>query len=187
MIISPLQVFSLPCRLVVGPTQMGLLGAYPYGGSPLGLIIKAHFEVEDEVFEIMSEARGRRVAGGRGYTRSAFAFTLVQYDTDILDHLYAYTTTSAGGYSGANTLTSPDVGGSQQPGEVAPGSPLLVAPEDTSKPALIIYAPRYSHGGRQAIDMVLDKGREEGVVVYCDDSNDGKDWNIDLLENLSIA
>lgn len=185
--LDPSLVFANPVRLVIAPTQGGLLGAYPYGGTPVGYIVKAKHHVKEEVFSQYSEARGRRVAGGRGYTESEFTFVLQQYDTLILNLLYAHTTSSAGGFGGANTLTSPDVGATQQPGLVTPGSVLLVAPEDSSQPGLIIYAPRYSHGGEKDIDHVLDKGREEAVTVYCDDSASGLDYNADYLENLSVT
>lgn len=186
MALDPRDVFANPCRLVLAPTQPGLLLAYPHGGTPLGYFVRGKHQVEEEAFEVLSEARGRRVAGGRGITRTAFAMVVAQYDAAILDFVYASTTTSAGGYQGANTLTSPDVGATQQPGLITPGSPLLVAPEDTSRPALLIYAPRWSQAGRKEVAYALDQAREESVVVFCDDDATGRDYAVDLLQNMSV-
>lgn len=181
-------VFSLPSRLVLAPTQNGMAGGvYPYGStSPLGYLERAKHVIEEETFEVISEARGRRVAGGRGISKSSFVFVLTQFDPTGLNNLYAVTTVSEGGFSGANTLDLPDIGASQQPGLVAPGAQVLVAPEDPSRPALLIYAPRWSHGGKKEVDYALDKGREEGVVLFADDDASGRDFAIDLMQNLSV-
>lgn len=173
---------------MVAPTQNGMNGGvYPYGSTtPLGYARAGKAVIEEETFEIVSEARGRRVGGGRGITRSSFAMVMQQYDATVLAQLYATTTVSGGGFQGAFTLTTPDPGATQQPGVVTPGSALLVASEDPSLPSLLIYAPRYSHGGRKELQRSINLPYEDAVVVYCDDDASGRDYAVDILENLAL-
>lgn len=242
---TPSQVFSNPVRLVIGPQQANLSGAYPYGGTPVGYVLRAWHEETEETFREMSEVRGRRTGGGRGFRESSFAFVLAQFDATIRNLLYAVVsavvangspnvtgigtawtaamignavqfasqpgvsyvvqsvtdathlvltanyggtgaTTPLGFYAGANTTTTPDIGGTQQPGPFATGSPLLVAAESSDRPSMLIYAPAHSLGGKQHIDETLDKGREESWVVLPYDDSMGRDYFCDLIENLTL-
>lgn len=153
----------------------------------MGFVRAAKLMVDEESFDIMSEAKAKRVGWGRGYTRAAFVFILQQRDTTVLNALYAYTTTSAGSFQGANNLLLPSVGRTTQPGPATAGSALLFAPDDISLPATCIHAPFYSHGGKKYVDNAIDKLREESVVVLAGEDAAGLDVTQALLENLSLT
>lgn len=184
---DPAACLTVPGRLCLGPTQPGLLQAYPHGGTAVGFVSRARLVRREEVVLLRSETTGKTAAAVVGYTDFRLAFALIQYDTTVLDRLYAYTTTSAGGFSGANTLREPSIGATLEPGARSAGVPLLFSPDNPAFPAVLIYAPIFLNGPEKEIDLVLDKPREEGVEVLCVEDASGHVIATDLLGNLSLT
>ena len=183
---DPRQAVHVPGRLVLGPTQGGLVGSYPYGGTTVGRVARAALVIDEEEWEVLSEAKGKRTATGRGITRAAFTFVLVEYDTTVLNLIYAFTTTSGGGFSGANTLRLPDPARNLSPGLKTAGSPLLFAADNPAHPCVLIHAPFYSHPKGKKVEHGLDRPREEAVLGTAGEDSNGYDISVDLIEHLQL-
>lgn len=189
--IDPTRVFSVAGRLVIGPTNAGMLaGTYPYGSTaPVGLVTRYREIRTQEYAYGHSEARGRnKLSAYGGRYAFAAAFVLVQYDQDVLDKLYAYSTTSPNSFSGANILTVPKSGqATLSPGLLAVGSPLLFAAEDPSKPSTLILAPVWCLEEKLEADKSLRAPLETSVVVVAGIDANGNDVRIDKIENLALT
>lgn len=187
MVLNPTLCYTVPGRLVLNPTN--LQAVYPYGGTALGFVTRWRLVREQKLHEVSSEALGRdgvAVYGGR--YRAAAAFVLVQWDNDVLQKLYAYSTTSPNGYSGASILTVPKSGQTTlSPGVIASSSPLLFAADDPSLPSALFLAPIFTLGPKLELDMTLDRPSETGVVVVAGIDASGNDLRIDKIENLSLT
>lgn len=188
---DPGAAITLPGRLVIGPSQADLLGAYPgTQGTPVGFVAEAELEIEEERLEVFSEVRSSVIGSLLGVTRALFHFVLVQDDPTITGKLYATTATSAGGFQAPAPFTRrlPAPWRNVRPGLQLPDSrPLLFWPDKPSNPALLIYAPVYTHGRPKRIAHRLDRSREELVTVRCAFDANGNDIACDLLEHLSLT
>lgn len=163
-------------------------GVYPFGGTPLGFVARAKLVREQVYFPAHSEARGRDAVsmyGGR--FRAALAFVLQQYDPDVLKQVWARSTTSPNGFSGASILSVPQVGNTLQPGALVASSPLLLVADDPTLPSTLIYAPLWTLGPKLELDLVLNKPSETGLVVVAGLDANNLDVRIDKLENLSLT
>lgn len=187
---DPTRALTVPGRLYYNPTTVGLAaGVAPYGGSELGIVVRWR-EVREQVYAYSnSEARGRdkvRTYGGR-YAMS-FSFVLVQYDLDQIDRVWAYSTTSPNGYSGANILTLPKAGQTTlSPGLIVESGPVLFAADDPAHPSTLILAPSWTAGAKLELDKVLDKPLEYGLVIVAGIDANGLDVREDVLQNLAVT
>jgi hypothetical protein len=165
-----------------------LSGIFPFGGSELGFVSKSRLTRVQSTTPYNSEARGIDGAAiYRGRERASFSCVLIQYDTTLLNFLWASNTTSPNGFAGANILSLPQPGRNLSPGRVAQGQPLLVAADDPSMPSLLIFAPQYILDAKLDLDRVLNKPYETGFVVACGLDANGYDVREDLMENLSLV
>lgn len=185
---DPTRALSVPGRLVINPTNAGLIsGIYPFGGVEFGIVTRIKVTRTAVHAFYNSEARGRDgVSGYRGRDRLALTFALVQYDPTVLDTVWAFSTVSPNGYAGANILSLPQPGRNNTPGLIPAGSPLLFAADDPIHPSAIIYAPIYTFDPKLEEDLVLNKPLETAFVVVAGIDGTGRDYSQDLMENLSV-
>lgn len=180
---------QLDATLVLQPTFVGPPAvAYPFGGTPLGFVARAKLVREQVYFPAHSEARGRDAVsmyGGR--FRAALAFVLQQYDPDVLRQVWAQSTTSPNGFSGASILSVQQVGNTLQPGALVASSPLLLVADDPTLPSTLVYAPLWTLGPKLELDLVLNKPAETGLVVVAGLDANNLDVRVDKLENLSLT
>lgn len=166
--------------LASGPT-------YPYGGTPLGYASGCAVVKNTEFAYAMSESRGsNRAKTYRGGTDAQLAFNMLQFDTTVYDRLWAFDTSSAGGYQGANNLYLPQVGRSLQPGLVAPSANVLFAPDNPQHPATILYAPAWCDETRQRLALQLNRPLESLVVLIAGLDAAGRDLQIAKLQDLAV-
>lgn len=188
--LNPQRVLTTPGRLVIGPTNAGMLaGTYPWGSStPVGFVTRCKLVRTNQLAFGNSEARGVDGASVyRGREKAAFAFVLIQYDFTIFNMISSSNTTSPNGFSDANTLSLPQPGRNLAPGLVAQGSPLLFGADDPAHPSLLIFAPQYAWEAKLELDRVLNKPYEASLVGFCGLDANGYDYREDSLANLSIA
>lgn len=192
---DPSLALTVPSRLIIGPTQGGLVTGLPldanglptYGGTPVGYVRNGALEREEEQTFLRSEALSLDAGWIRGYSRFALAFILVQYDTTALNRLWAYTTSSGGGYQGANTLREPGVSATLKPGVQSTDTALLFVPDDVTQPAVLVYAPIWTNGpSRQRLERRMDSPLETSVVVVAVTDSQNRVLACDLVENLTV-
>ncbi len=192
---DPSRALTIPGRLIVGPTQGGLVTGLPldstglptYGGTVVGYTTKARLEREEEGAFLRSEALSIDAAWCRGFARFALACLLVQYDTTVLNQLWAVTTVSGGGYQGANTLREPSPSGTVTPGVQTPGAQVLFAPDDVTQPGVLLYAPIWTNGqARQDLAYAADTPYEVPVTIVAVGDSSNRVVACDLLENLQL-
>lgn len=177
---DPRNAFRVPGQLCIGPTQNGLLSAFPHGGTSLGLVRDVRVEEEEEVATIDDEARGQVNGVVRGMARYRLGFIVSGWDDDALNAFYRTTTTSAGGYTGARTLLA------AQPGVVTAGSALLFSPRDTRHPAVVVLAP-VPFARARTLRFGPSDDLEIAVLCWATRDSNGNDIRIDLLEHLSLT
>lgn len=179
---DPALALSVPGRLTLGPTQDGIYpGAFPHGGTPLGIVGEVHVERTEQMTPIFAEEFGQIVGAVRGFETWVLGFTLQQYDPDALALIYRTTTTSRNGFSGARTVRE------SLPGVVAPSAPVLFSPDDSANPGVLLYAPIPQVGpATQRLDLSLVKGLEIGVILLATRDPAGRVIAIDRLEHLSL-
>jgi hypothetical protein len=196
VIYDPTAALSVPGRLILGPTQPALLTGLPlgadgmptYGGTALGYVSGVVVVPEVEHAYALSESTGlNRAKTYRGGEQSALVFTLVQYDPQVNDQAWASSGASAGGYSGANTLSLPAQGRSLQPGLVPPSLPLLFAPDNVEHPAVLLYAPAWMLQSAQKLAFLMQRPLESVLVVVAGVDAAGHDLAIGRLEDLSLT
>lgn len=182
------QALTIPGRLCLGPTQPGVLQAFPHGGTAIGYVREAALERLEESVPIHAESRALQAGRVVGRNVLSFAFVLVQYDLDVLKKLWAYNTTSGGGFSGATNLVEPNVGATLQPGvRLGDGVSLLFAPDDVRQPGVLIRNPEFTVGpNQQRVAYSILAPNEHAVVVlaYLDASN--RVLEVGKLENLTL-
>jgi hypothetical protein len=165
-------------------------GAYPFGGTALGIMSEGKWVEERQYAYGASEALGRAKATAYGGNYAAsLAAVLVQYDTTILNLLYANDQTSAGGYQGANRLSLPLPGRNVAPGPIAPnGSALLFVADDyLTKPSLIVYAPIFLlPDPKLERDLALNKAFEHALLVIVGLDSTQRDYQCALLGDMSV-
>lgn len=174
---------SVPGKLAYNPTQGGLLAAYPHSGTALGKI--RDFTVEEDAVEvpIVAEEWGSVVGATRGETVYRVSFVLEQWDPDALALIYRTTTSSAGGYQGAKTITN------NLPGVLTPASPLVFSPDDKRNPGLVFYSPIF-YTGPVARRLAFDLSRRLEIPVWFWAGRHAtvqKSHAIDRLEHLSLT
>lgn len=187
---DPTRCLSVPGRLYLNPTSAGMLaGVPPYNGTELGVKSRAVLVREQSYAYSNSEANGRnKVAAYGGRYSASFTFVLTQYDPDVLQKVWAYSTTSPNGYQGAVILTIPKAGQTTlSPGLIATGSPLLFSADDPTNPSILILAPIWTLNPKLDLDEVLDKPLETSIVVVAGIDANGNDIRCDLLQNLATT
>jgi hypothetical protein len=183
---DPTLCLTVPGRLVLGPTNLAL--AYPFGGTPVGIVSRARLVREQSYALANSEALGRDgVSAYGGRFKASVSAVLVQRDKTILNALYASSSTSAGGYAGANVLSLPLPGRSLPPGFVPASAALLfVADDQDNQPSLLVYAPILVLQAKDELDLVLNKPLEEGFVAYCGLDGTNRDFQWALLSDIAL-
>jgi len=193
--LDPTQVLKLAGRFVIGPTQAGISsGTYPYGGVPVGFTTRARLVREQSYAFGNSEAYGRDKASTYGGRYSAaLVAVLEQFDKTILNLLYASSSTSAGGYQGANVLSLPLPGRNVAPGQVLPptalgsgnGELLFVADDYEGAPSVLVYAPSFMLAPKLEADLRVDAVLEHLFIAQVGMDASLRDLSCDLLGNLS--
>lgn len=174
--------FRVPGRLAIGPSQAGLLQAFPHGGTEVGRISEAFVAETEEITPILSEARGKIVGAVRGSVTYVVGFTLLQWDPDGYGLVFRTTTTSAGGYQGVKTIEG------STPGNVSATSKLIFSPDDPRHPAVLIYAPiPYLGNATRRLEFSLKKDLEVALIFLAAEDSNGNDIAIDRLEHLSLT
>lgn len=124
---DPLQALEVPGKLVLGPTDF--TAAYPYGGTELGLVKDAAWELVDVYQRVRAEEFGVAVVGDLWCSEAfSIAFALRGRDDAVLDAVWP--NTRVGEVSQRRVLYGP---GPRRPGaltETAKAAALLFVPDD---------------------------------------------------------
>ena len=171
---------------VFGGGSLAISG-YPYGGTPIGITQLCEVVKDTEFAYAMSETLGiDRAKTYRGATKAALIFTLMQYDPDGYNEVWASSQTSAGGYAGANILMLPQPTRSVQPGLIPPSKPVLFAPDNDQFPAVILYAPAWCDEARQKLALMLNRPLESILVLVSGLDASANDLAIGRLQDLKV-
>lgn len=176
------DVLRVSGRLCVGPTQNGLLGAFPHGGTEVGRVSEVVVTETAEETPILGEARGKVAGLLRGISTVLVAAVLLERNPTGYGLVYRTTTTSGGGFSGAKTIRG------SAPGLVTATSPILFSPDDPAHPGVLVYAPLpYVGPAGRRLEFLLRRGLEFPLLFLVGEDANGNDLAIDLLEHLSLT
>lgn len=172
------DALRVPGRLCVGPTQNGLLGAFPHGGTEVGRVSEVVVTETAEETPIPGEARGKVAGLLRGISTVLVAAVLLERNPTGYGLVYRTTTTSGG----AKTIRS------SAPGLVTATSPILFSPDDPAHPGVLVYAPLpYVGPAGRRLEFLLRRGLEFPLLFLVGEDANGNDLAIDLLEHLSLT
>jgi len=175
-------------RLVIAPTNVGMAaGVYPWGSSsPLGFVTRAQLIRARKNAYANGEAMGRdKRSTYTGRESVVFACVFEQWDETLNRLLWAYSTTSPNGYSGANILSIPRPGGNVAPGLVTAQSPILFGADDPTMPSLLMMAPSVTFDEKLVNDLRLNAPLENAAIFVCGGEAEGVRY--DRMENLSTS
>lgn len=184
-LINPSSCLRVPGRLVDTPTAGGLTGAFPHGGTSLGLVASAIFRLGEEHQTVRAEEFGGEVAEViKSGTSPLFACVLRGFTDAIVDRLFPET--AVGSSSGDRLIrrTSATRAGRLGSGDAFP---LLFAPREPAvHPGLIIYnaVPIFEN----VAEIPLNTEAEVGVAVVFRALRDGTGrlYEFAKLEDMAV-
>lgn len=182
---SVAHTIRAPGRIVIGPAQSLLDGAYPFGGAEIGRSSVCRATPLGQTFAVNCEALGEPTDILETVNRYVFACFLHGFDADAVSRL-VHGTTTTGTYTRHPMLTLP---GDRVAGMslLDRAVTLLYVPDDTVRvPALIAYraVPRWDDGA----EVMLQRGQELGFALAfdCLRNDDGVSLRMGHLEDLPI-
>lgn len=180
------KIRGIPGRLALLPTQAGLLTDYPHGGTALGTVEAVSFRFGWRHRDVVAEDWLEVVETHRVASFPVFAFTLLDWDQDVLSRLGITFTTGAGpaSYQGANRLNGGDA-----PNKLTALDPILFSPFDPKAPGLLIHRPLMHPLDGEQLRLAVNELASIPLVVKPTrtSSTPPRLWQCDLLEQLEVG
>lgn len=182
--LDPSLVMRVPGRLCISPTQLGLDGAFPHGGTALGFFENFEWCVDEEIGHVFSEYLSKNVAVVRGATTFRAEFDMTQFDVSA----FTNSNVRVYGLTGATDLIAPRVGNICSPGLQAAHSPILFAPNDpVNHPGILILNPTWTHGRSKRVPQNMDDLRRESFTIHANEDSTARVFVCDYLRNMSLT
>lgn len=175
------QAFNNPGQLALNPSSL-YPGAYPGGGTALGIIREVEFDYGLRYVPIVAEEWGQKSEDIQVGEFPRLALVLCQRDPALVQAAFRSVTTSASP-SGLTGISR--VNGGARPGLVTEMAPLIFWPDDKRHPAVLIHRPL-----ARVVGVTKFARREEHALVLVFDPTpnaSGFMYQIDLLEHLALT
>ena len=176
------RAFRNPGRLTLNPSVVYGV-AYPgTGGTAFGLPRDIELDWGYEYKAVVAEEWGERTETIRKREFPSLAFTIYQWDPDVVGQFFASVTTSSGPTSIPGIAR---INGGARPGLVTAMSPLVFWPDNPQHPGVVIHRPI------PRVVAPVRFGREEDIalvlVVDATRNSNDRSYQCDLLEHLVLT